>query len=87
MAMAAGLPVVAVASGAVPEVIESEVSGLLVSRSDQSEIAVAVMRLITDSELAARIGLHAREVIRERFTADRMVEETVRVYNELAARA
>jgi len=87
MAMAAGLPAVAVASGAVPEVIESEVSGLLVSRPEISEIAASVIRLLADSQLAARLGLRAREVICERFTADRMVEETVRVYNELASRA
>jgi glycosyltransferase involved in cell wall biosynthesis len=86
MAMAAGLPTVAVASGAVPEVIESEVSGLLVPRADQNEIAAAVIRLIADSELAARLGLRAREVICERFSADRMVEETARVYNELVSR-
>ncbi len=86
MAMAAGLPVVAVASGAVPEVIESEVSGLLVPHPDHRKIAASVVRLITDSELAARLGLRARAVICEKFSADRMVEETVRVYNELASR-
>lgn len=82
-AMAAALPVIAVASGAVPEVIEPEASGLLVSRPDPNEIAGAVVRLLAEPELAAHFGLRAREIICERFTADRMVEETLLVYSEL----
>lgn len=83
-AMSAGLPVIAVASGAVPEVIESDRSGLLISRPDPGEIAAAVTRILEDPELARRLGDRARAVVWERFTADRMVEETLNVYRELS---
>jgi glycosyltransferase involved in cell wall biosynthesis len=84
-AMAAGLPVVGVASGAVPEAVEAGVSGLLVTRPDANEIAISVKHLLEEPELAERLGLQARKVVCDRFTADRMVAETVRVYNEFSS--
>lgn len=82
-AMAAGLAVVAVATGAVPEVIEPEVNGVSLSSPNPREIAAAVTRLLADPELARRLGRRAREVIAERFAADRMVGETLKIYSEL----
>jgi glycosyltransferase involved in cell wall biosynthesis len=82
-AMAFGLPVVAVAGGAVPEVIEDGRNGLLVRAPEPSGIAAAVLRLLHDPALAARLGSAARKTIQERFSADRMTQETVDLYQRI----
>jgi len=79
-AMAHSLPAIAVASGGVPEVIEDGVNGLLIPTPEAGAIARCVFGLLGDRVLAARLGAAARETIAARFTADRMVEQTVRNY-------
>jgi len=82
-AMAWGLPVVAVASGGVPEYVQGGVTGLLVARPDPSLFSAAMLQLLNGPELAQRLAAAARRAIRERFTADKMVENTVRVYKNV----
>jgi glycosyltransferase involved in cell wall biosynthesis len=82
-AMAHGLPAVAVASGAVPEVVEDGQNGLLVAAPEPGAIAAAAVRLLDDPDLAARLGAAARQTIERRFTAARMVEATLDLYRRL----
>src|SRR5437868_1359222 len=82
-AMAWGLPVVAVASGGVPEYVQGGVTGLLVARPDPSLFSAAMLQLLNGPELAQRLAAAARRAIRERFTADKMLENTVRVYKNV----
>jgi len=55
-AMAAGLPVVAARAGAVPEVVEDGITGLLVPPGDPSGVAAALIRLLDDREARLRMG-------------------------------
>jgi glycosyltransferase involved in cell wall biosynthesis len=82
-AMGWGLPVVAVASGGVPEYVEDEISGLLVERAERALIAGAMMRVLGETGLPARLGAGAKERIASRLTADHMVDRTVEVYRGL----
>jgi glycosyltransferase involved in cell wall biosynthesis len=82
--MAYGLPVVSSNGGAGPEVVEDGASGLLRSPGDAPAWADAVKALLADGEAAARLGTAGRDTIVERFSADRMVEETLQAYRELA---
>ncbi|HEY0058559.1 MAG TPA: glycosyltransferase, partial [Flavisolibacter sp.] len=50
-ALAVGVPVISTALSAVPELIENEVTGLLVPQEDAGSIAEAVMRLMNDPTL------------------------------------
>jgi glycosyltransferase involved in cell wall biosynthesis len=59
-AQAAGLPVVAFASGGVPEVVEDGVTGFLVPAGDTGALAAAVGVLLTDAEGRARMAAAAR---------------------------
>ncbi len=90
-AMAAGLPCIALAGGAAPEIIEDGVSGLLASPGSPADnangIAAAVERLLQDPALAQRLGRAARHRVEEQFSTDRMVEETLRVYRAVLAEA
>jgi glycosyltransferase involved in cell wall biosynthesis len=85
-AMAYGLPCVALARGAVPEVIENGETGLLVDAPDPAAFADAILRLLDDPSLAARLGTTARIAVQERFSVARMATETVELYRSLTAR-
>ena len=82
-AMAYGLPVLAVAGGAVPEVLDEERNGLLVREPEPAGLATAVLRLLHDPALAARLGSAARQTVEQRFSVDRMVQETYDLYERL----
>lgn len=79
-AMAWGLPVVGLASGGVPEVIEHERNGLLVLPGDSDRLAEAIIRLLRDGDLCTRLGRAARQTIEERFSARTMMEKTLDIY-------
>ncbi len=82
-AMSYERPAVVFAKGALPEIIEHEKSGLLVSGPNVEEIRGAAARLLGDQGYARKLGQAARERVMERFSADRMVEGTLRVYEEV----
>ena len=84
-AMAHGLPVTAIARGGIPEVLADGKNGVLVKDIDPEEFASAIVRLVAHSEEAARLGRAARETIMTRFSANQMVEETLRLYEHLVA--
>jgi glycosyltransferase involved in cell wall biosynthesis len=81
-AMAVGAPIVAARAGGMPELVRHEETGLLVEPSDPASLAAAIERIVTDRALAARLGqsAHARSA---QFTDERMVEETLAVYDEV----
>jgi glycosyltransferase involved in cell wall biosynthesis len=84
LAMAHGLPVVAVARGGIPEVVEDGKNGLLVKNLDAGEMAAAMVRLLSNPDEAGRLARAARETILEKFSADRMVNATFQLYEQLA---
>ncbi len=79
-AMAHGLPVVAIARGGIPEVVEDGMNGLLVKEFDSSALAAAVVRLLLNPTEARRLGEAARESVSARFSADHMVGATLQLY-------
>src|ERR1700704_6498150 len=83
--MAHGLPVVAVARGGVPEVVEDRRNGLLVKELDPGALAAVIARLLSEPTEALRLGDAARETISSRFSADRMVDATLQLYERLIA--
>jgi len=84
-AMAHGLPVVAVARGGVPEVVEDGRNGLLVKELDLGVLAAVIARLLSEPTEALRLGDAARETISSGFSADRMVDATLHLYEGLIA--
>lgn len=65
-AMSCGLPVVVSDGAPGPlELIEDEVTGLIVPVNDPAKLAAALRRLATDDELRARLGTAARERVSE----------------------
>jgi len=62
-ASASGLPVIAGRSGGVPDAVRAGETGLLVNPDDPRSIAFAIQRLLTDSDLAKRLGNEGRHWI------------------------
>jgi glycosyltransferase involved in cell wall biosynthesis len=58
-AMQVGLPVVASRVGGIPEVVEDGVTGLLVTPGDPAELATAIDAVLSDGDLARRLGANA----------------------------
>ena len=69
-----GLPVVAARSGAFPELIEEERTGLLFEPGDAAGLAHALERLVGDAALRRRLGEAARAHVGARFTIENMTE-------------
>ena len=72
-AMACGRPVVAVASGALPEVVGG--AGVLAPPHDPAAFAAAVRDLLADPGRAAAIGAAARDRALTAFSMERMGRE------------
>jgi glycosyltransferase involved in cell wall biosynthesis len=85
-AMAAGCPVVATRVGGLPDLIDDGETGYLVRRGDADSLGAAVMGLLRDRETARRIGESARARVAERFTIERLVADTERLYAGLLAK-
>lgn len=83
-AMALGVPVIASQTGGIPEMITHGESGWLFDPTSVSSIARAIWTAMNHREDAMRCASRAQDVIRERFTASRMVSEYQELYREIA---
>ena len=77
-AMSTGLPVVASAISGIPELVEHEVSGLLVPPRDAAAIARAVRQLAADPLLRERLGRAARRRVLAEFDLEDSAAELAR---------
>jgi glycosyltransferase involved in cell wall biosynthesis len=79
-AQAAGVPVVATPVGGIPEnVVEGE-TGFLVARNDVRALAERISWCLAHPGDAARLAQEARRRVLERYSAERMVAETLALY-------
>ncbi len=82
-AHASGTPVVSTRlTTGVPFVNQDGVTGFTVPPGDERALASALTKLVEDGDLRAKLGEQARVRARESFTIDRMVDDTLRVYEE-----
>ena len=79
-AMSWARPVVACNVVGLEEVFTHEVDGLLVPARDPKRLSDAILRLLHDPVLAARLGAEARQTVIKRFSQQAMVRDTLRAY-------
>jgi glycosyltransferase involved in cell wall biosynthesis len=82
-AMAYEIPSIAFDRGALGEIIQDGVSGKLVPASDVAALSAAIAGLLNDPDVARRLGAAGRFRVMENFSADRMVDQTLRIYHEI----
>lgn len=85
-AMAYEIPSVAFARGALGEIIEDGKSGLLVSGPNAEEISAAIVKFLRDAEFAGRLAREGRKRVEDRFSAEKMVDGMIEVYEQVAVR-
>jgi glycosyltransferase involved in cell wall biosynthesis len=82
-AFAAGVPVIARATGGIPEVVRDGVTGTLVSDAEPAALADAVLGVLGDPEGADRRARAAREMVESRFSHAAAVDRLLALYGEL----
>jgi glycosyltransferase involved in cell wall biosynthesis len=80
-AQAAGVPVVATPVGGVRETVVPDETGLRCDPGDPLSLADGISRLLDDPMEARRLADEARRRVRERFATERMVSETIAIYD------
>jgi glycosyltransferase involved in cell wall biosynthesis len=82
-ALAMRTPVVVTHAGGLPEIVEHETHGLVVPAKDPPALAEGIVRLLRDRQLARRLAEAGRRRVEAKFSADSMVDGTLRVYHEV----
>jgi glycosyltransferase involved in cell wall biosynthesis len=82
-AMAAGVPVVATRTGAIPEIVRDQHTGFLVSKNDPRALADSILKLLRDDDLREKMGRAARTWVHANFIWDRVAERMYKCYSEL----
>jgi glycosyltransferase involved in cell wall biosynthesis len=84
-AMAFGLPAVALERGGVGEIIQDGKNGVLAREATPEALAQAIERMLSEPASMERLSRAGRETVAERYSADRMIEATERIFEELIA--
>lgn len=79
-AQALGKVVIATEVGGVPEVIIDNQTGILVQAGDYKSLAAAIVRILQDKELAARLAIEAKKRIELEFSKEKMISRLVELY-------
>ncbi len=82
-AMASGVPVVATETEGAREIISHQQSGLLVPVKAVEQMAAALAELLEDADKRRRLGEAGRASIAERFSLERMIAATEKIYQEI----
>lgn len=78
-----GRPVIATNVGGLPEAVEHSRSGFLVPANSPPELAKAILKLVTNRELAKIMGEYARHLSETRFSWHSVARQIVKVYDRL----
>ncbi|MBU0646753.1 glycosyltransferase family 4 protein [Patescibacteria group bacterium] len=82
-AMAMEKPIVTTAIDGIMEQITDDREGLLIAPKSPLALAQAVKRLVDDPGYARSLGINARAKVVRDFSVDKMITETIRVYETL----
>lgn len=85
-AMSCGVPVIATRSGAMPEIVEDGVTGLIVERDNPEDLAQAILRLLGDKELRESMGQAGRRRVICRYSWDCVVNRLEEFYRLICNR-
>lgn len=85
-AAAARVPAVATRLGGIPDAIEHEQSGILVEPGDYRQLSEAVIALLGDEGKRRRMGEHARQRVKEKFSWEQIIARYESVLSDVVAR-
>jgi glycosyltransferase involved in cell wall biosynthesis len=82
-AMISGRAIVASETDGAKELLEDNLSGKLVPVFEPIKLAEAIGELLNNEALRATLGENAREIAREKYSLEKMINETENIYKEL----
>jgi phosphatidylinositol alpha-1,6-mannosyltransferase len=85
-ASASGLAVVGGRSGGVPDAVRDGETGVLVDPEDAGAVAAAIVRLLADDALRARLGAAGRRAVETFYNWDRVCRDLLRIDAEFRRR-
>ena len=86
-AMAAGTVPITTRTGAIPDVMQDGVHGLLVEAKSPTALARAIARLDDDRIMLARMSEASRARVLEKYTVQRLADDFTYIYNSLTKTA
>ena len=81
--MSSGLPVVATAVGSIPDIVITDVTGILTEPGAVGQLVAAIDKLVCDEGLRTRLALGARRLMEQRFFPDQAAGSLTAIYKEL----
>lgn len=82
--MAAARPVVATEAGGVSDIVQDGRGGYLVKLNDDKGFLEKLLDLVRDAEKRKRFGREARELVKERFSKERLIGDMEALYTEVS---
>jgi glycosyltransferase involved in cell wall biosynthesis len=82
-AAAAGKAVVATRVGGIPDLVEHERTGLLVDSGSPEQMAEALSRLLGAPDLCRNMGDAGRELVRDKYSVQNMVDRHASIFSTL----
>lgn len=82
-AAAAGVPIVGSRTGGIPEAVRDGINGRLVEPGDSGQLYGAICELFENPELLLRFGSAGRELIKQEFSVNIMVDRYEALYHKL----
>jgi colanic acid/amylovoran biosynthesis glycosyltransferase len=70
-----------------PEIVEDEVSGMLIPEADENALATALIRLMDDPDLRKKLGENARKKVEARFDISKNVLHYLEVFGGLTTKS
>jgi glycosyltransferase involved in cell wall biosynthesis len=80
---AVNVPVVATNVGGTREIVVDGTTGIMVEPGDIEALTAGALKLLTDRELAQKMGIAARQKVLNEFTASAIAERTEGLYRRL----
>ena len=84
-AMASGIPVVTTSVGGMPEMVQHEITGLVVPPGDSKSLTQAIEELLSNPGRCSMMGRLGQDIVRERFSVERMVDSNLALYQKILA--
>ncbi|MEZ4680166.1 MAG: glycosyltransferase family 4 protein [Caldilineaceae bacterium] len=84
-AMGTGIPTIATTAGGTPEAVNHEVNGLVVAPDQPAQLADAIVRLMQEPTLYARIGQQGAADVARLWTFDRYIDRLEALYRAIVA--
>jgi colanic acid/amylovoran biosynthesis glycosyltransferase len=79
-AMAAGVPCISTRIAGIPELIRDEIDGILVAPGSVDELAIAILRLMQEPGLRARLSETGRRRVEHKYNLARNVDHLARLF-------